>query len=88
MDPSTWENIRKNAKRKTDNNFATQASSLTHLKNEEILDIVRTPIEREKFAELMVVVTDTAKSNLEKAEHLRNVQGLAEIAVSFIDKVL
>ncbi len=88
MDQNTWESIRKNAKRKSDNTFATQVSNLTRLKSEEVLDIAPTPIEREKFAELMAVVTDNAISNHDKAEQLRNVQGLAEIAVSFIDKVV
>ncbi|MHC4154771.1 MAG: hypothetical protein ACYST6_07600 [Planctomycetota bacterium] len=87
MDPAIWERIRKSAKRKTDKNFATEASSLTRLTNEEILKIAPTPVDREKFAELMTVVKDAAKSNQAKAQALRNIQGLAEIAVSLIAKV-
>lgn len=87
MDPAIWERIRKSAKRKTDKNFATEASSLTRLTNEEILEIAPTPVDREKFAELMTVVKDAAKSNQAKAQALRNIQGLAEIAVSLIAKV-
>jgi hypothetical protein len=44
-------------------------------------------VDREKFAELMTVVKDAAKSNQAKAQSLRNIQGLAEIAVSLIAKV-
>jgi len=87
MDPAIWERIRKSAKRKTDKNFATEASSLTRLTNEEILKIAPKPVDREKFAELMTVVKDAAKSNKAKAQALRNIQGLAEIAVSLIAKV-
>jgi len=87
MNSQTWEEIRRKAKEKTDREFASEASSLIHLTDEEIKEITPTPIDKEKLAELMSVVKDATKSNEEKAEAIRSISGLAEAAVSMIRKL-
>ena len=87
MDADTWEEIRKKAKEKTDKEFASEASSLTRLTDEEIKEITPTPLDKEKLAELMSIVKDATKSNRQKGEAIRNITGLAEIAVSLLLKL-
>ena len=87
-DKETWEKIRKSAKEQTDAEFASQISSLTRLKDEEITAIAPEPQDRKKLAELLKVVKDAAKDNSEKADAIKNVNGFAEIAVSLLSKLL
>ncbi len=87
MTPQTWEEIRKKARERTDREFASEASSLIHLTDEEIKEITPSPLDKEKLAELMSVVEDATKSNEEKAEAVRSISGLAEVAVSMIRKL-
>lgn len=86
MDAEKWKRILAEAKEKTDREFAEEASSLTRLTAEEIKKIVPQPLDREKLAKLMSIVKDATKSNEEKANAIRNIEGLAEIAVSLILK--
>lgn len=87
MTPLTWEEIRRNAKEKTDREFASEASSLIHLTDEEIKAITPALMDKEKLAELMSVVKDATKSNEEKAKAIRTISGLAEAAVSMLRKL-
>ena len=87
MNAQKWKEILENAKKKTDSEFASEASSLIHLTDEEIKEITPEPLNKEKFAELMTIVTDATKSNEEKAAAIRSIDGLAEIAVSLLLKV-
>lgn len=86
MDAEKWEKILAEAKEKTDREFAEEASSLTRLTAEEIKKIVPQPLDKEKFAKLMSIVKDATKSNEEKANAIRNIDGLAEIAISLLLK--
>ncbi|MBL0174330.1 MAG: hypothetical protein IPP94_03525 [Ignavibacteria bacterium] len=85
---STWDEIRKKAKKQTDDAFAAKVSGLTRLTDEEILAITPTATDKQRFAELMGIVADAALSNEEKADALRKVEGLAEIAVPLLMKLL
>ena len=87
MNIQKWKEILENAKEKTDHEFASEASSLIHLTDEEIKEITPEPLDREKFAELMTIVKDATKSNKEKAAAIRSINGLAEIAVSLLLRV-
>ncbi len=87
MDVQKWEEIRRRAKQKTDEEFASEASSLTRLKDEEIKEITPQPLEKEKLADLMSIVKDTTKSNQEKAQAIRNIDGLLNIAVKLLEKL-
>lgn len=84
MDAQKWQEIRRKAREKTDKEFASEASSLTRLTDEEIKKIAPFIEDREKLAELMEIVQDHAKSNEEKANAIKNIKGLAEIAVKIL----
>ena len=85
---STWEEIRKKAKKQTDDTFASKVSSLTQLTDDEIKEITPNALDKERLATLLGIVADTTKSNNEKAEAIRNMNGLAEIAVPLLLKLL
>jgi len=85
---STWEEIRKKAKRQTDDTFASKVSSLTRLTDDEIKEITPNALDKERLAALLGIVADTTKTNDEKAEAIRNVSGLAEIAIPLLLKLL
>jgi len=85
---STWEEIRKKAKKQTDDTFASKVSSLTRLTDDEIKEITPNALDKERLATLLGIVADATKSNNEKAEAIRNINGLAEIAVPLLLKLL
>lgn len=85
---STWEEIRKKAKRQTDDTFASKVSSLTRLTDDEIKEVTPNALDKERLATLLGIVADAAKSNNEKAEAIRNINGLVEIAVPLLLKLL
>lgn len=85
---STWEEIRKKAKKQTDDTFASKVSSLTRLTDDEIKEITPNALDKERLATLLGIVGDATKSNNEKAEAIRNINGLAEIAVPILLKLL
>ena len=84
MDAQKWQEIRRKAREKTDNEFASEASSLTRLTDEQIKKIAPSIEDREKLAELMEIVQDDTKSNEEKANAIKNIKGLAEIAAKIL----
>ena len=84
MDPQKWKKIREKVKEKTDSEFATEASILTRFTDEEIKAIAPSIGDREKLAQLMEIVSDATKSNREKAEAIKNIAGLADIAVRIV----
>ena len=85
---STWEEIRKKAKKQTDDTFASKVSSLTRLTDDEIKEITPNALDKERLATLLGIVADATKSNNEKAEAIRNINGLADIAVPLLLKLL
>lgn len=87
MDP-TWDEIRSKAKNQTDNSFTANVSSLTRLTDAEISVITPNNIDKERLATLLGIIGDNTKSNNEKADAIRNINGLAEIAIPLILKLL
>ena len=85
---STWEEIKKKAKKQTDDTFASKVSGLTRLTDDEIKEISPNALDKEKLAILLGIVADATKSNNEKAEAIRNINGLVEIAVPLLLKLL
>ena len=85
---STWEEIQIDAKKQTDATFASKVSSLTRLTDDEIKEITPNVLDKERLATLLGIVADATKSNNEKAEAIRNINGLAEIAVPLLRKLL
>jgi len=85
---STWEQIRKRAKKQTDETFASRVSSLTRLTDDEIKEIAPNAPDKEKLSTLLGIIADATKSNNEKAQAIRDINGLAEIAVPLLLKLL
>ena len=85
---STWEEIRTNAKKQTDDTITPNIPCLTRLTVDEIKEITPNTLDKERLATLLGIVADATKSNNEKAEAIRNINGLAEIAVPLLLKLL
>ena len=85
---SSWEQIKKSAKKQTDDTFASKVSGLTRLTDDEIKQITPNTLDKERLATLLGIVADATKSNNEKAEQIRNISGLVEIAVPLLLKLL
>lgn len=84
---SYWDEIIENAGNDSVSEFSDKASSLIKLTNQEIEEAIPQGVDHAKFAELMKVVNDSAKSNREKADQIRNISGFAEIAVNLLIKL-
>lgn len=83
-----WDTIIETAGNESISEFSDNASSLIKLTNQEIQEAIPDGIDHAKFAELMCVVNDSAKSNSEKAEQIRNLSGFAEIAANLLTKLV
>jgi predicted transcriptional regulator len=89
MNNEEWQKLRNKAKSIADEEFASEASSIIRLTKEEISAIIdESQVEKEKLSELIDIVNDATKSFQQKAEAVRNINGLAEIAVSLIGKLV
>ena len=84
---SYWDTVIADAGNDSVAEFSNKASSLIKLTNKEIEEMIPEGVDHGKFAELMKVVDDSAKSNSEKAEQIRNISGFAEIAVNLLTKL-
>jgi hypothetical protein len=82
-----WDSIIENAGNESISEFSDKASSLIKLTNKEIQEAIPEGVDHAKFAELMSVVNDAAKSNSEKADQIRNISGFAEIAANLLTKL-
>jgi hypothetical protein len=83
-----WDTLIAEAGKKSISEFSESASSLTKLTKEEIVDLIPAGVDHAKFAELMSIVKDSTKSNIEKAAQIRKVTGFAEIATNLLIKLV
>lgn len=84
---SAWDEIRKKAKEQTDNKFASKVSSLTKLTDVQVRELAPSPIEKERLADLLSVVYDATKTNNEKAQAIRSIEGFAEVIIPLLLKL-
>jgi len=84
----SWDEIRRKAKKQTEDTFASRISSLTRLTDEEIKEIAPEPPDREKLVQLLSIVKDSTKDNNQKAAAMKNINGLIEIAIPLLAKLL
>jgi len=88
MNDQEWQALRNKARGITIEKYSTEASSIIRLTKAEITSIIETAeVDKEKLSELISVVNDASKSNSEKADAIKNITGLAEVAVSLIGKL-
>lgn len=89
MNNEEWQKLRNKAKEMAEEEYSSEASSIIRLTKEEISAIINeASVDKEKLSELIEVVNDAAKSNHQKAEAIRNITGLAEVAASLIGKLV
>ncbi len=84
----TWQDILQAAGQKTDAEFASQLSSLTHLTDDEINTIAPTNIDKVNLTKLLKVVNDSTLNNSQKADAIKNATDILNIAVPLISKLL
>ncbi|MCF6254974.1 MAG: hypothetical protein L3J98_14525 [Gammaproteobacteria bacterium] len=88
MNDQEWQALRNKARGIAIEEYSTEASSIIRLTKAEITSIIETAeVDKEKLSELISVVNDASKSNSEKADAIKNITGLAEVAVSLIGKL-
>ena len=89
MNDQEWQMLRNKARGIAIEEYSTEASSIIRLTREEITSIIENAeVDKEKLSELISVVNDASKSNNQKAEAIKNITGLAEVAVSLIGKLV
>ena len=89
MNNEEWQKLRNRAKDIANDEYASEASSIIRLTKKEISAIIdEAAVDKEKLSELISVVNEASKSNNQKAEAIRNITGLAEVAVSLIGKLV
>ncbi len=88
IDSQKWEEIRRKAREKTEKEFASLAASLTRLTEEEIKEIAPQRIDQDRLAHFMAIVKDGTRSNEEKAQAIRDTEGLVVIAVKLLAKLI
>lgn len=88
MDNAEWAALHAKAKQIADDQFASEASDIVSLTKKQVSEIIaETAIGKETIAALMVVVSDATKSNQQKAQAIKNINGFAEVAASLIGKM-
>jgi hypothetical protein len=75
------------AQKKTDGQLSGDIEKLTRCSAAEWKSIVPADLDREKVKQLMGIVRDETLSNEKKAEAVRAVAGLSEIAIGLAAKV-
>lgn len=89
MNNEEWQRLREKAKELANEEYAAEASTIIRLTKEEISGIIdEAAVNKDKLSELIAVVNDGSKSNNQKAEAIRNIAGLAEVAASLIRKLV
>lgn len=84
MDSDLWNRIRANARQQTDDQFSSTVSNLTRLTSDEIKQLTPTAVDKENFAQLMAIMQDATKSNQQKAEAIKNITALTDIALRLL----
>jgi hypothetical protein len=88
MDNAEWEALRAKANQLANDQFATEASDIAALTKKQVSEIIaESGVKKETLANLMATVSDATKTNQQKAQALRNINGFAEVAVSLIGKL-
>ena len=81
-----WQSLIDKAYEDSMEEFTEKASGEIKLTKKEIEDVIPQGIDKAKFAELMKIVNDSATSNAAKAKSLKDIQGIAKIAVNLLAK--
>ena len=87
--PINWNEIASQAGQATDNHFQSQMSSLTRLNDQEIEDLINeTGISKENLANVIKEVKDATKSNIDKANAIKNISKGVDVLVGLAGKLI
>jgi hypothetical protein len=85
--PTDWNNIANQAGQATDEHFKNQISSLTRLNDQEIESlIIETGISKQDLATVLKEVKDATKSNIAKANAIKNISKGVDVLVNLAAK--
>jgi hypothetical protein len=88
MDNAEWAALRAKANIIANDQFASEASDIASLTKKQVTDILdEAAVNKETLANLMVLVSDPTKTNQQKAQAIKNINGFAEVAASLIAKL-
>lgn len=89
MTNDEWKALRGKANQLATEQYASEASDIAKLTKKQVQDIIsESGVDKQKIADLVLVVNDSTKTNNQKAAAIKNVTGLAEVAASLIGKLL
>ncbi len=89
MNDQEWLALRNKARGIADEEYSVEASNIIRLTKKEIASIIENAeVDKEKLSELIVIINDASISNTQKAEAIKKVSGLAEVAVSLIKTLI
>ena len=86
--PTNWKEIAKKAAEATDEQLAEKISSLTHLNNNDIQELLNSGISKTDLAEVFKIINDATKSNEAKALALKNIGQGVNSLVAIAAKLL
>ena len=87
--PTDWTTIANEAGQATDEHFKNQISSLTRLNDDEIETLINdTGISKQDLVEVLKEVKDASKSNIDKANAIRNIGKGVDVLVGLAVKLL
>lgn len=88
MDSAEWAALRTKANQIANDQFASEASDIVSLTKKQVSEVLaEAAVSKETLAHLMELVSDATKSNQQKAQAIKNINGFAEIAASLISKL-
>ncbi|ENY73710.1 hypothetical protein G114_01609 [Aeromonas diversa CDC 2478-85] len=88
MDNTEWAALRAKANQIANDQFSSEASDIAGLTKKQVSDVLaEAAVSKETLADLMVVVSDATKTNQQKADAIKNINGFAEVAASLIGKL-
>ena len=87
--PIDWDKIIDDAARETDAQFESKISSLTRLNDAEIESIImETGISKQDLSSVLKEVKDTTKSNLAKANAIKNISKGVDVVIGIASKFI
>ncbi len=87
--PTDWNQIAADAATATDNQFASQISSLSKFNDQDIQELINdTGISKENLAEVLKAVKDASSSNQSKANAIKNISKGVDVLVGIAAKFI
>ncbi len=82
-----WTEIAARAAEQTDEELASEISSLTTMKDSEIEELFPTPSDKERLANLMLIVKSADDRNKKISKIVRNIKGFADVVITLAERV-